>query len=186
MSIRYFNDIETQKAYIGQINKDLITNKKEEKKLNLKQKIYRVLAKKSWYMPVAAAVTSLTMLGASAIATGPAMLTYPMQYLEIAGFVALMAGAGKLSNYRYKEIGNNLSGVESEIKYLESLKEIEKQKLKDLEKNKSVQLSVTNNPVEIKNTLTNACEEAYSKGYEEYENQQEPVKGKVLKLGKRK
>lgn len=65
MEIVYFNDIETQKAYIKQINEDLKMNKEDEKKLSWKNKLYKIIAKKSWYMPLATAVASLTMLGIS-------------------------------------------------------------------------------------------------------------------------
>ena len=47
MEIVYFNDIETQKAYIKQINEDLKMNKEDEKKLSWKNKLYKIIAKKS-------------------------------------------------------------------------------------------------------------------------------------------
>lgn len=184
MEIRYFNDMETQKAYIKQINEDLKMNKEYEKKLSWKNKFYKIIAKKSWYMPLATAVASLTMLGISTVVAGPAMLTYPMQYVEIAAAVALMAGTGKICNSRYKEIRSNLAGVESEIEYLKDLKKLEEQKLNDLGKNKSVALSISNNQAEMKNTLEAARYEAYDRGFESYEkSQQQP---KVKKLGQRK
>ena len=159
-------------------------NKEDEKKLSWKNKLYKIIAKKSWYMPLATAVASLTMLGISTVVAGPAMLTYPMQYVEIAAAVALMAGTGKVCNSRYKEIRSNLAGVESEIEYLKDLKKLEEQKLNDLGKSKSVDLSISNNQAEMKSTLETTRYEAYDRGFESYEkSQQQP---KVKKLGQRK
>ena len=184
MEIVYFNDIEAQNAYIAEINNEIRENINDRKKISKKHGFYRTIAKKSWYMPLATAIASLTMLGISTAVAGPAMLTYPMQYVEIAAVVALMAGTGKICNSRYKEIRSNLAGVESEIEYLKDLKKLEEQKLNDLGKNKSVALSISNKQAEMKNTLEAARYEAYDRGFESYEkSQQQP---KVKKLGQRK
>ena len=164
MEIRYFNDMETQKAYIKQINEDLRMNKEDEKKLSWKNKLYKTIAKKSWYMPLATAVASLTMLGISTVVAGPAMLTYPMLYVEMAIVTAASAFAGKICNSKYKEIGDVLNGIDSEIKYLQETREIQIQKLSEMVKNKSTGLNV-NTQSEIKESLNKGCEEAFFDGY---------------------
>ena len=165
MEIRYFNDMETQKAYIKQINEDLKMNKEYEKKLSWKNKFYKIIAKKSWYMPLATAIASLTMLGISTAVAGPAMLTYPMLYVEMAIVTAASAFAGKICNSKYKEIGDVLNGIESEIKYLQETREIQIQKLSEMVKNKSTGLNV-NTQSEIKESLNKGCEEAFFDGYD--------------------
>lgn len=84
MEIVYFNDIEAQNAYIAEINNEIRENINDRKKISKKHGFYRTIAKKSWYMPLATAIASLTMLGISTAVAGPAMLTYPMLYVEMA------------------------------------------------------------------------------------------------------
>ena len=118
MEIVYFNDIEAQNAYIAEINNEIRENINDRKKISKKHGFYRTIAKKSWYMPLATAIASLTMLGISTAVAGPAMLTYPMQYVEMAIVTAASAFAGKICNSKYKEIGDVLEVSESRISQL--------------------------------------------------------------------
>ena len=165
MEIVYFNDIEAQNAYIAEINNEIRENINDRKKISKKHGFYRTIAKKSWYMPLATAIASLTMLGISTAVAGPAMLTYPMLYVEMAIVTAASAFAGKICNYKYKEIGDVLNGIESEIKYLQETREIQIQKLSEMAKNKSTGLNV-NTQSEIKESLNKGCEEAFFDGYD--------------------
>lgn len=161
MEIVYFNDIEAQNAYIAEINNEIRENINDRKKTSKKHGFYRTIAKKSWYMPLATAIASLTMLGISTAVAGPAMLTYPMLYVEMAIVTAASAFAGKICNSKYKEIGDVLNGIDSEIKYLQELREIQIQKLREM---KSTELNV-NTQSEIKESLNKGCEEAFFDGY---------------------
>ncbi len=165
MEIVYFNDIEAQNAYIAEINNEIRENINDRKKTSKKHGFYRTIAKKSWYMPLATAIASLTMLGISTAVAGPAMLTYPMLYVEMAIVTAASAFAGKICNSKYKEIGDVLNGIESEIKYLQETREIQIQKLSEMVKNKSTGLNV-NTQSEIKESLNKGCEEAFFDGYD--------------------
>lgn len=175
MEIVYFNDIEAQNAYIAEINNEIRENINDRKKISKKHEFYRTIAKKRWYMPLATAIASLTMLGISTAVAGPAMLTYPMLYVEMAIVTATSAFAGKICNSKYKEIGDVLNGIESEIKYLQETREIQIQKLSEMVKNKSTGLNV-NTQSEIKESLNKGCEEAFFDGYGNEKNKENKVK----------
>lgn len=130
-------------------------------------------------MPLATAIASLTIFGVSISVAGPAMLTYPMLYVEMAIVTAASAFAGKVCNSRYKEIGDALNGIESEIKYLQELREIQIQKLSEMVKNKSTELNA-NTQSKVEESLNKGCEEAFFDGYENKENEKNKVK--VLSL----
>lgn len=186
MGIVYFNDIETQNAYIAKINNEIRENINDRKKISKKHDFYRTIAKKSWYMPLATAIASLTMFGVSISVAGPAMLTYPMLYVEMAIVTAASAFAGKMCNSRYKEISDVLNGIESEIKYLQESRAIQIQKLSEMVKNKSTGstgLNV-NTQSEIKESLNKGCEEAFFDGYGNEKNKEN--KAKVLILNPKK
>lgn len=60
MGIVYFNDIETQNAYIAKISNEIRENINDRKKISKKHDFYRTIAKKSWYMPLATAIAIST------------------------------------------------------------------------------------------------------------------------------
>ena len=76
-----------------------------------------------------------------------------------------------------------MADVKETLLTAEGLKKLEEQKLNDLGKIKSVDLSISNNQAEMKSTLEAARYEAYDRGFESYEKSQQP---KVKKLGQRK
>lgn len=184
MGIVYFNDIETQNAYIAKISNEIRENINDRKKISKKHDFYRTIAKKSWYMPLATAIASLTIFGVSISVAGPAMLTYPMLYVEMAIVTAASAFAGKICNSRYKEIGDALNGIESEIEYLQELREIRIRELSEMVKNKSTELNA-NTQSEIKESLNKGCEDTEEQIENLYDvelNKNEENKVKVLSL----
>lgn len=184
MGIVYFNDIETQNVYIAKISNEIRENINDRKKISKKHDFYRTIAKKSWYMPLATAIASLTMFGVSISVAGPAMLTYPMLYVEMAIVTAASAFAGKICNSRYKEIGDALNGIESEIKYLQESREIQIQKLSEMVKNKSTELNA-NTQSKTEESLNKGCkdtEEQIENLYDVELNKNEENKVKVLSL----
>lgn len=158
MGIVYFNDIEAQNAYIAKISNEIRENINDRKKISKKHDFYRTIAKKSWYMPLATAIASLTIFGVSISVAGPAMLTYPMLYVEMAIVTAASAFAGKICNSRYKEIGDALNGIESEIEYLQELRETQILKLSEMVRNKSTELNA-NTQSEIKESPNKRCKD---------------------------
>lgn len=185
MGIVYFNDIEAQNAYIAKISNEIRENINDRKKISKKHDFYRTIAKKSWYMPLATAIASLTIFGVSISVAGPAMLTYPMLYVEMAIVTAASAFAGKICNSRYKEIGDALNGIESEIEYLQELRENQIQKLSKMV-NKSTELNA-NTQSEIKESPNKGCkdtEEQIENLYdvEELNKNKENNKVKVLRF----
>lgn len=159
MEIVYFNDIEAQNAYIAKISNEIRENINDRKKISKKHDFYRTIAKKSWYMPLATAIASLTIFGVSISVAGPAMLTYPMLYVEMAIVTAASAFAGKICNSRYKEIGDALNGIESEIEYLQELRETQILKLSEsMVRNKSTELNA-NTQSEIKESPNKGCKD---------------------------
>lgn len=188
MGIVYFNDIETQNAYIAKISNEIRENINDRKKISKKHDFYRTIAKKSWYMPLATAIASLTMFGVSISVAGPAMLTYPMLYVEMAIVTAASAFAGKICNSRYKEIGDALNGIESEIKYLQELREIRIRELSEMVKNKSTELNA-NTQSKTEESLNKGCkdtEEQIENLYDVELNKNEENKVKVLSLNPKK
>lgn len=184
MGIVYFNDIETQNAYIAKISNEIRENINDRKKISKKHDFYRTIAKKSWYMPLATAIASLTIFGVSISVAGPAMLTYPMLYVEMAIVTAASAFAGKICNSRYKEIGDALNGIESEIKYLQESREIQIQKLSEMVKNKSTELNA-NTQSKTEESLNKGCEDTEEQIENLYDvelNKNEENKVKVLSL----